>query len=119
MAEGGSVSVDTKRSVDELASNLLNPKDRARFCREVRRARDSGIKLIILIETNRFKSIPDLASWKSKYSGINGRSLMDAVYRVHISYGVDFLFAPKISTARRIVEILTQNTLQIENTALK
>lgn len=109
------IAVDRKASIDELASNMLNPKDHARFWREVKRAKDSGVHLVILVETNRYKSIPDLASWKSKYSSINGRSLMDAVYRCHISYNVDFLFAPKISTARRIVEILTQNTLQSEN----
>lgn len=119
MVDGGSVTVDTKRSIDELASNMLNPKDHARFWREVKRAKDSGVHLVILVETNRYKSIPDLASWKSKYSRISGRSVMDAIYRCHISYGVDFLFCPKISTARRIIEILTQNTLQIENTALK
>lgn len=120
MLDGDSkTSVDTKRSVQELSSNLLNRSDSARFWREVKRAKDSGVHLVILVETNRYKSIPDLASWKSKYSGINGRSLMDAVYRCHISYNVDFLFAPKISTARRIIEILTQNTLQSENTALK
>lgn len=106
MVEGGSVSVDTKRSIDELAANMLNREDKSRFMREVRRAKESGLHLVVLIESNKYHQIPDLASWKSKYSGINGRSLMDAVYRVHISYGVEFLFAPKISTARRILEIL-------------
>lgn len=113
------ISVDRKASIDELASNMLNREDKSRFMREVRRAKESGLHLVVLIESNKYHQIADLASWKSKYSGINGRSLMDAVYRCHISYNVDFLFAPKISTARRIVEILTQNTLQIENTALK
>lgn len=115
MVDGGTVTVDTKRSIDELAANMLNREDKSRFMREVRRAKESGLHLVVLIESNKYHQIADLASWKSKYSGINGRSLMDAVYRVHISYGVDFLFAPKISTARRIVEILTQNTLQNEN----
>lgn len=116
MLDGDSkTSVDTKRSIDELAANMLNRDDRSRFMREVRRAKESGMHLVVLIESNKYHQIADLASWKSKYSGINGRSLMDAIYRCHISYGVDFLFAPKISTARRIVEILTQNTLQSEN----
>lgn len=115
MVDGGTVTVDTKRSIDELAANMLNREDKSRFMREVRRAKESGLHLVVLIESNKYHQIADLASWKSKYSGINGRSLMDAVYRCHISYNVDFLFAPKISTARRIVEILTQNTLQSEN----
>ena len=108
MLEGNNtISVDRKSSVDELASNMLNRNDHARFLREAKRAADSGIKLIVLLETSKYKSIPDLATWRSKYSGISGRSLMDAIYKTHISYGVEFLFCPKISTGRRILEILS------------
>lgn len=107
MFEGGTISVDTKRSVDELASNMLNRNDHARFLREAKRATDSGIKLIVLLETSKYKAIPDLREWRSKYSGISGRALMDAIYKTHISYGVEFLFCPKISTGRRILEILS------------
>ena len=107
MFEGGTISVDTKRSVDELASNMLNRNDHARFLREAKRAADSGVKLIVLVESSKYKSIPDLATWRSKYSGISGRALMDAIYKTHISYGVEFLFCPKISTGRRIIELLS------------
>ena len=107
MLDGGAISIDTKRSVDELASNMLNRNDHARFLREAKRAADSGIKLIVLLETSKYKAIPDLATWRSKYSGISGRSLMDAIYKTHISYGVEFLFCPKISTGRRIIELLS------------
>ena len=107
MLDGGAISIDTKRSVDELASNMLNRNDHARFLREAKRAADSGIKLIVLLETSKYKAIPDLREWRSKYSGISGRSLIDAVYKTHISYGVEFLFCPKISTGRRIIELLS------------
>ena len=107
MFEGGTISVDTKRSVDELASNMLNRNDHARFLREAKRAADSGVKLIVLLETSKYKSIPDLREWRSKYSGISGRSLMDAIYKTHIAYGVEFLFWPKISTGRRVIELLS------------
>ena len=107
MFEGGTISVDTKRSVDELAANMLNRNDHARFLREAKRAADSGIKLIVLLETSKYKAIPDLREWRSKYSGITGRALMDAIYKTHISYGVEFLFCPKISTGRRIIELLS------------
>ena len=107
MFEGGTISVDTKRSVDELASNMLNRADHARFLREAKRAADSGVKLIVLLETSKYKAIPDLREWRSKYSGITGRALMDAVYKTHIAYGVEFLFCPKISTGRRIIELLS------------
>ena len=108
MLEGNdTISVDRKASIDELASNLLNREDKSRFMREVRRAKESGLHLVVLIESNKYHQIADLASWKSKYSGISGRSLMDAIYKTHISYGVEFLFCPKISTGRRIIELLS------------
>ena len=108
MLEGNdTISVDRKSSVDELASNMLNRNDHARFLREAKRAADSGVKLIVLLETSKYKAIPDLREWRSKYSGITGRALMDAVYKTHISYGVEFLFCPKISTGRRIIELLS------------
>ena len=107
MLDGGAISIDTKRSVDELASNMLNRNDHARFLREAKRAADSGVKLIVLLETSKYKAIPDLREWQSKYSGISGRTLIDAIYKTHISYGVEFLFCPKISTGRRIIELLS------------
>ena len=107
MFDGGAISVDTKRSIDELAANMLNRNDHARFLREAKRARQIGVNLIVLVESNKYKSIPDLATWRSKYSGITGRALMDAVYKTHIAYGVEFLFCPKISTGRRIIELLS------------
>ena len=100
------ISIDRKASIDELSTNLLNRADHARFWREVRRAKDNGIKLIVLIESNKYTDIPSLIDWKSEYSGVNGRSLIDAIYRAHISYGVEFIFSRKRSTGRRIVELL-------------
>lgn len=100
------ISIDRKASIDELSTNMLNRADHARFLREVRRAKDTGIKLIILIESNKYTDIPSLIDWKSKYSGVNGRSLIDAIYRAHISYGVEFIFCNKRSTGKRIVELL-------------
>lgn len=101
------ISVDRKASIDELASNMLNRNDHARFLREAKLARQIGVNLIVLVESSKYKAIPDLATWRSKYSGITGRALMDAVYKTHISYGVEFLFCPKISTGRRIIELLS------------
>lgn len=110
MLEGNDrISVDRKRNLSELSHNLMNPADHSRFWREVRRAREQGIKLYILCEHGgKIKSIKDVALWNDKYSGVTGRRLMDEIYRVHIAYGVEFLFCSKRSTGRRIIEILTQ-----------
>ena len=106
---GGKIAIDTKRNLSELATNLLNRSDRSRFWKEVRRAREQGLRLIVLCEHGgRIKAIKDVASWHSPYSTVSGRALMEEIYRCHISYGVEFLFCSRRSTGRRIVELLTE-----------
>lgn len=101
------ISVDRKQNLSELSRNLTNKADHSRFWKEVRRAREQGIKLYILCEHGgKIKSIQDVALWNDKYSGVNGRYLMNEIYRVHIAYGVEFLFCDKRVTARKIIEIL-------------
>lgn len=103
------LSVDRKQNLSELSHNLLNREDHSRFWKEVRRANETKTKLIILCEHGgQVKSIKDVALWRDKYSGVSGRRLMDEIYRVHISYGVEFLFCDKRCTGRRIVELLTE-----------
>lgn len=107
MLEGGKVTIDTKQDLEELSRNLMNRADHARFLKEARRANTSGIHLVVLCRHGgKIKSIRDVANWKSKYSPVTGRALMDEIYRVHISYGVDFLFCTKQGTAKKILEIL-------------
>lgn len=99
--------IDRKQNLDELASNLTNPKDKGRFWREVRRAHASGIKMIVLCEHGKgVKSIPDVVGWNSKYSPVNGRILQEKIYQCHISYGVEFLFCRKSETAAKIIGLL-------------
>lgn len=102
-----SVSVDRKRNLAELSKNLMNAKDHSRFWKEVRRAREKKTRLVVLCEHGgKIKTIQDVALWEDKYSGVSGRRLMEEIYRVHIAYGVDFLFCSKRNTAKRILEIL-------------
>jgi histidinol phosphatase-like PHP family hydrolase len=87
----------------------MNRKDHSRFWKEIRRAKEQKIKLIILVEHGgKIKSIQDVTGWTDKYSGVSGRRLMEEIYRVHISYGVEFMFCDKRRTARKIIEILSQ-----------
>lgn len=107
MLEGGFVTIDRKQNLDELAKNLTNPKDRSRFYKEIRRSKEKGLKMIILCECGgNVKSIPDVVMWRSEHSPVTGRVLMERIYQVHISYGVEFLFCDKRSTAKRILELL-------------
>lgn len=99
--------IDRKQNLDELARNLTNRADHARFWKEVRRAREREIKMIVLCEHGgQIKDIKSVSEWKSKYSPVSGRHLMEEIYRVHIAYGIDFIFCDKRSTGRKIVELL-------------
>lgn len=100
------ITIDRKRNLGELLTNLCS-KDDSRFWREVRRSKEQKIKMIILCEHGgKIKSIRDVASWKSKYSRVTGKQLMEEIYKVHIAYGVEFLFCDKRSTGKRILELL-------------
>lgn len=104
------VVVDRKKSLDEIATNMLNKKDSSRFWREVRRAHTQGIKLFILCECGgKVKTINDVVLWHSKYSSVTGRRLINEMIRCEMAYGVVWRFCDKRSTGRRIVEILTGN----------
>lgn len=102
------ISVDRKKSLDEVATNLMNRSDSSRFWREIRRAHEQGVKLVILVECGRtVKTINDVPKWRSKYSQITGRRLIDEMIRCEMAYGVRWCFCDRRSTARRIIEILS------------
>lgn len=104
--ENPALVVDRKRNLDELCANLCSG-DRGRFWREIRRAKAMGVKLIILCEHGgAVKTIRDVARWRSRYSPFGGRDLMERIYRVHISYGVEFLFCDKRRTGEQIARLL-------------
>ncbi len=107
LTENPALVIDRKQNLGELLTNLCSP-DKARFWREVRRARDTHVKLIVLVEHGpQVKRIEDVALWQSKYSRVSGRELMERIYACHTSYGVEFLFCRKQDTGRRIVQLLT------------
>ena len=108
MADGGTVTVDRKGSVEEISGNLTNPTDKQRFMREVRRSRQLGLRLVVLVETNKYKAIKNLSAWKSKYSPVRGSVLIREMERLRHAYGVQFIFCSKKSVGKRIVELLKE-----------
>jgi len=99
------VRVERKKNLSELAHNLLSA-DRARFYREIRRAREQGIRLVILCEQGGIHGLEDVGRWKPKYGKVTGKSLADAIFRLELSYSVPVLYCDRRSTGKRIVEIL-------------
>lgn len=104
--ENPKITVDTKYGLDELEKNLTNREDHARFMREVRRAYAARITLIVLVEQRGIKGTNDVLRWRSKHSPVTGAALVREMFRIQMAYGVKFLFCDKLSTGRRIMEIL-------------
>ena len=113
-------SVDTKRSIYELAQDIDQEHDR--FRRELIAARDAECELTILVENDEgVRSITDLAEWseptwhldmRKKMSGnkkarrIDGSRLAKACATMEKRYGARFEFCGAEEAAEAIVEIL-------------
>ena len=107
MLEGSpGLTIDRKRDLGELCGNLFS-RDRGRFWREVRRAQETGLKMIVLIEHGgKVKRLDDVKRWRGKWTRVTGSALYAEICRVSIAYGVEFMFCSKKNTGRKILELL-------------
>lgn len=118
--------IDRKKDLLELCGNVCQQHER--FRAELIRAREAGIKLVILCEHGAdIKSIEDVITWENprlyikKWVTVNGRPMQvpkypratrgSALYRslctIRDEYGVGIEFCTKDETGKRIVEILS------------
>lgn len=102
--------IDRKQNLNELCINIA--QEEARFCRELQRATDKGIHLVILCEhSSVIKGFDDLRKWQnprirtSRYA-INGEELYRRMYLLQKRYDVEFQFCTKEQTGKRIIQIL-------------
>lgn len=108
-ATNQSICVDTKASMGEIESNLIH--DHERFREECIRAKEAGIKLIILIQDSKLKQMGDVFSWyniRKKWSpkAASGKTIGKIMNSMKEKYGVDFQFSTKQEVGKRIVELL-------------
>jgi len=113
-----SVCIDTKFSLQELISDVCS-KHHETFKRELLRAKESGIKLVILVEhgediktmerkyqirwkTVNGKRVKDVISAKA----VDGNQLYKSLCTIRDRYNVDFVFCRKEETGQKIIEIL-------------
>lgn len=116
-----SVCIDTKKDLQELCMDVCHDHDR--FRNELVRARDAGIKLIILCEHGRgIECLEDVIFWKNprrkirqrvdgkwqtfETKAMRGEHLYKILKTQEERYGVTFEFCDPAFTGRRIVEIL-------------
>lgn len=103
------ISVDTKQDMLEVYSNVV--QDHKRFARECQRAKDSGIKLVVLIADDQITQLADVFTWKNPrrfYSkkALPGKTVAKIMFSMQEKYGVEFQFATKDEIGNRVIEIL-------------
>lgn len=118
--------IDRKKDLLEICGNVCQQHER--FKAELIRARDAGIKLIVLCENGDGVScLEDVYFWENprtelyKWITVNGKpkkvqrypnatkgsSLYKSLCTIRDEYGVDILFCEKSETGKKIMELLT------------
>ncbi len=101
------IVIDRKANLDEVCMNLSSGKGNYhRFLGEIKRARQQGIKLILLVEGTSCNSIHDVKHWKSKYTNYTGQWLFRQMKQVTYAYGIEWRFCRTSQTAKEILRIL-------------
>ena len=117
--------VDRKQNLSELCSNVCQQHER--FRRELTRANEAGIKLVILCEHGQgIESLEDVVFWQNprsfkrkknrygdtiyeKTKAVSGETLYKILSTMQRKYDVDFQFCTKEETGKRIMEILSDD----------
>ena len=124
-----SVCVDVKADLQEVYGNIVGQQHR-RFVDECIRAKENGIRLIVLVEQAGIRSVQDVANWKNprltrwnrihegqkagKYTGVKisekppipSAQLAKAMQTIAERYGVEWMFCSKADTVKVICEVL-------------
>lgn len=123
-AENPRIVVDRKQNLNEICQNVCQDHDR--FRRELTRAQDAGIKIVILIEHGKdITCLEDIIFWENprgtvrkkvngkwqtiKTKATTGETLYKILTTLQEKYGCEFQFCTKEETGRKIVELLKGN----------
>ena len=117
--------IDRKKDLQEICGNVCQQHER--FKAELLRAKEQGIKLVILCEHGEdIKSLEDVYFWQNprkyqiRWKTVNGKRVKDVIsakavdgnqlYKslctIRDRYNVDFVFCQKEETGQKIIEIL-------------
>lgn len=117
--------IDRKKDLQEICGNVCQQHER--FKAELLRAKEQGIKLVILCEHGAdIKSLEDVYFWQNprkyqiRWKTVNGKRVKDVISEKAVDgnqlykslctirdrYSVDFVFCQKKETGQKIIEIL-------------
>lgn len=113
LTEKPDICIDRKANLDEISHNLMSGKENYhRFLKEVKRAKSSGVHLVILIEGTNCKLMEDVKRWRSEYSKINGGWLYTQMKNLSYAFGVEWRFCKYDYTAEEILRILERKNTE-------
>lgn len=102
--------IDRKQDLQEICGNVCQQHER--FQKELMRARDAGIQIIILCEHGGdIKCLEDVYFWdnpriQKSPRAITGETLYKTLCTIRDRYGIRFEFCDKRQTGKRIIELL-------------
>lgn len=123
-----SICVDLKQGLPEVESNLIH--QHSRFRNECKKAMDSGIRLIVLVEESGIDEVESVAGWvnprRARWERIDrahsegkmlniqipakppagGETICRQMKTMNEKYGVEWAFCAKESTGRKVCELL-------------
>ena len=114
-----SLVIDTKKDIQELILDVT--KDHERFKKEILRAKENGIKLIVLVENDEdVTNIEDLLEWENPRlekspKATTGGILFKILNTMQKRYGVKFLFSTTKDSPSFICNILGNVEIYKEN----
>ena len=114
--------IDRKQNLNELCSNVTSDHDR--FRKELLKAKNNGIQLVILVEHGKgIECLEDVIFWKNprsekrvkvdgkfqtvKTKATTGQTLYNILCTLERKYGVKYVFCDKENTGHEIVRILS------------
>ena len=104
------VVIDRKQNLQEICSNVCQQHER--FVDELKRAKENGIKIIILCEHGgNIKSLSDVQKWvnprlRTSPKAVSGKQLFKILFTIGQKYDVDYIFCDKSETGAKIIELL-------------
>ena len=101
--------VEHKKSLEEICANVTRGHNR--FRRELIRALEAGIHLVILIEDPVIRTLDDVKTWinpRTPYSPkcVQGAQLFESLKTIRDRYGVEIRFCKPEETGRTIIALL-------------
>lgn len=104
------VIIDRKQNLQEICGNVCQQHER--FTNELKRAKENGIKIIILCEHGgNIHTLEDVRRWvnprlKNSPKAVSGEQLFKILFTIHRKYDVDFVFCDKRMTGSKIIQLL-------------